>query len=188
MKVYFIRHGQSETNLRGEWTGWRDVALTERGFEDAKLAAEVIKGVKFDKVYSSDLSRAKNTAKTALPGCQLTETKLLREVNVGNIAGKPLSIVTDEDRMAISKVGYSIFGGESREEFRGRVLDFCREVEELECENVAAFTHAGVLRTMLGIVTETAIPNRTVACNNCAVAVFEYKDGKWRLYSWINVA
>ena len=187
MKVYFIRHGQSENNLRGEWTGWYDAKLTEKGISDASLAGEVIKNISFDRVYSSDLSRAKDTAMVALPGCEPCETKLLREVNVGRLACNPLSILTDEERALIPTYGYSRHGGETREEYRGRIEEFCRMIEPLDCENIAVFTHAGVLRTMLSLVTGVTIPNSTLICNNCAVAIFEYSNGKWRLYSWINV-
>ena len=36
MFVYVIRHGESETNLSKKWTGWLDVQLTKKGYEDAK--------------------------------------------------------------------------------------------------------------------------------------------------------
>ena len=69
MRVYVIRHGESETNLSKRWTGWKAVNLTEKGYEDAKKAGKIIGDVTFDKVFSSDLRRAKETAMTALPGC-----------------------------------------------------------------------------------------------------------------------
>ena len=70
MKVYFVRHGQSVNNVRGVWTGWMDVDLTEQGISDAKVAGDFLKGIKFDKVYSSDLKRAVDTAKYAISGCE----------------------------------------------------------------------------------------------------------------------
>ena len=36
MKVYVIRHGESENNRAKKWTGWADVHITEKGVEDAK--------------------------------------------------------------------------------------------------------------------------------------------------------
>lgn len=35
MKLYLIRHGESENNIKGCWTGWHDVALTPKGIEEA---------------------------------------------------------------------------------------------------------------------------------------------------------
>ena len=42
MKLYVIRHGESETNLKNVYSGWMDVALTEKGFEDAKGAQKLL--------------------------------------------------------------------------------------------------------------------------------------------------
>lgn len=55
MKVYVIRHGESENNRTERFTGWDDPHLTDRGREDAKKAAELLKNVRFDKIYVSDL-------------------------------------------------------------------------------------------------------------------------------------
>lgn len=57
MLIYFIRHGESETNLNIRLTGWYDTPLTEKGIEDAKKAGEFLKNVHFDKVFTSDLMR-----------------------------------------------------------------------------------------------------------------------------------
>ena len=67
MRVYVIRHGESESNASKKWTGWMDVELTEKGKKDAEKAREVLKNIKFDKVYSSDLKRALDTMKIVLP-------------------------------------------------------------------------------------------------------------------------
>ena len=69
MKVWMIRHGESETNKEGLWSGWLDAPLTEKGKGDAALAGEIVSRIKFDKIYSSDLLRAKSTAEIVIPGC-----------------------------------------------------------------------------------------------------------------------
>ena len=57
MKIYFMRHGESENNLNGRMTGWMDAPLTERGVEQARAASVKLRGITFDKVFSSDLVR-----------------------------------------------------------------------------------------------------------------------------------
>ena len=98
MLLYGIRHGESETNLSHHWTGWNDVNLTDKGRQDAARAGEMLKGIDFDAIYASDLTRALNTAQIALPGCPPKITPLLREINVGDLAGNPIDIVTAEER------------------------------------------------------------------------------------------
>ena len=186
MRVYVIRHGQSVNNLAQKWTGWMDVPLTEKGKQDAKNAGALIAHVKFDRIYASDLQRARQTAETAIPGCAYETSALLREVNIGTLAGRPASFLNEAQRARVSKEGYVEFGGESSEEFRGRVQTFMRQLEDEPCETVAVFAHAGVLRNMLNAVLDVQLSGRHVYCDNCAVAIFEYTENNWRLHSWIN--
>ena len=187
MKIYVIRHGQSETNLAQKWTGWLDVNLTNKGINDAKTVGEFLKNIHFDKIYTSDLSRAIETEKNALPNQPFEKSLLLREVNVGTLAGKPLTILTDEQRNCISKNGYTDFDGESHSEFYNRVCEFKKELEKSNAENIAIFTHAGWMREFLDSVVETRLPRKHVLCQNCALAIYEYSNNIWKLHSWINL-
>lgn len=187
MKVWMIRHGESETNQSGSWTGWLDAALTKRGREEAALVGQALSKVSFDKIYTSDLQRARMTAEIAIPGCTYECTPMLREVNVGNIAGKPLGIVADSERAVIAKEGYGMFGGESKEQFKARLEAFMKQLECQSFENVALFSHAGILKGVLNIVLGVEIPRNNLICNNCTVAIFEYDHSTWRLQSWINL-
>ena len=187
MKVWVIRHGESEANQNGLLTGWLDVPLTEKGMEEAALVQQVLSGVRFDKIYASDLARAKSTAEIAIPGCEYETVEMLREINVGTIAGQPLAVVKDQSIRSLTKDGYSSFGGESRVEFRDRVAAFMKIIEAEGCENIAVFSHAGVIRNFLDIVLGIVHDRSKICCNNCTVAIFEYSHSKWRLYSWINL-
>jgi len=187
MRVFIIRHGESTTNLNKQWTGWADVDLTENGISDARLAGDFLKRFSFNKVYSSDLKRAVQTAKNAIPGCNPETSQLLREVNVGNIAHKPLDILTDNDRKEIRENGYVIFDGESNIEFKNRILKFMKELEASDCKNIAVFSHAGWLRAFFDIVAGQRLDRNKVCCNNCAIGVFEYENSNWKLHSWINL-
>ena len=137
MKIYVIRHGESENNLKEKWTGWYDTPLTEKGIEDAKAAGKILCGVSFDKIYASDLSRAVNTAKTALPNCEYETSALLREVNVGNLENQPSKVLNDEQLAHVFANGYEDFGGESNEHFFERVSSFAKSLESSGYENVA---------------------------------------------------
>ncbi len=185
MKLYLIRHGESETNLSGHYTGWSQVQLTEKGIEDAKGIRPLLEKVKFDKIYSSDLIRAKMTAETAIPGCVYEETELLREMNVGDLALKPFLPKEGKERELLVD-GYNHFGGESFAEFRVRVGKFLDKVAASEHEYVAAFTHAGFLRNTLSLVLDAKTTHSNLECSNCAVAIIECIGGTWRLSCWIN--
>ena len=164
-----------------------DVPLTEKGERDAARAGELLKGVAFDKAFASDLIRARRTAEVALPDCPYETTPLLREINVGTLSGQPISALTGEQRKLAGKEGYAALGGETRQELFDRVARFMKQLEALECESVAAFSHGGWLRAMLSSVVGVDLPGDRVCCNNCTVGIFEYADGVWRLHSWINL-
>ena len=187
MKLYLIRHGESENNLAGLWTGWMDVALTEKGHEDAQKARAILQHVTFDRVYCSDLHRAKQTAQIALPEYSAEATPLLREINVGSLQGKPFAALTAEARARVPQLGYSEFGGETHEEFQNRITTFLHQMEDSGCENVAAFAHGGWLRGAFRHVLGVQPQNDTLCCRNCTVAILEFSADRWKLHSWINL-
>ena len=186
MKLYLIRHGESETNLRRCYTGWLDVPLTEKGEHDALFAKGIIEGINFDEVFSSDLLRAVRTANIALPSCAPKLTPLLREFDVGCLANVPIASLTQADFKSIRDNGFSIFGGESRADFIGRVREFMHLMEKSDADSIAAFTHNGFIRIMMEEVIGATLIRKKIVCANCAVCVFEYSDSEWKLHSLIN--
>lgn len=188
MKLYLVRHGESVNNLERKMTGWMDVDLTPKGVEQAKEVGKFLQKIPFDKVIASDLKRAKDTCEAALPGREYTAEPLIREINVGEIAG-----MTNEERLAkygeshfedSSELGYDHLGGESREEFFGRAKAFLSKMTQVDAEQVVAFCHGGFVQAVLQVVLGSDIDRNNVWCGNCMVAVFEYVNEKWRLYAW----
>ena len=94
-KIIIIRHGESLGNANKLYLGHTDMDLSERGFEQAKMAAEYFKDEKFSAIYSSDLKRALNTAlkHAELHSMPVIGGKELREVYLGEWEGKPISEV-----------------------------------------------------------------------------------------------
>lgn len=65
-KLVLTRHGESEWNLAGKWTGWTDVSITEKGAVDARKMGELLQGIHFDKIYTSQLKRTVETLENIL--------------------------------------------------------------------------------------------------------------------------
>jgi len=100
--VYFIRHGESMGNINGVCCGWHDIELSEKGVLQAQCTADILKDVRFDKIYSSDLIRACNTA---LPiakshGLEIIKDSGLREIFVGDWENKSWEYINTHDREA----------------------------------------------------------------------------------------
>ena len=80
------------------------------GEAEAGKVGRLLSNVSFDKIYVSDLSRAKATARIALPECEYETFAELREINVGSISGKPRDSIKNIDKETVKKDGYRIFG------------------------------------------------------------------------------
>lgn len=179
MKLFLIRHGQTVTNLEQRWTGQSEVELTEQGRREAEEIAPILAEIPFDKVFSSDLSRAVITQQLALPGYTAEQTPLLREFDVGSLTGKRFADVPVEQRKP-----YEYYGGESVQDVCNRVRQFLKELEGKPWENVAAFAHNGILGSAMRVVLNADISGAVIRSGNCAIHVFEFDGKLWRLLAW----
>ena len=182
MKLFLVRHGQSEANLGHYYTGQMDVRLTDLGRQQAAEAGRKLRNIKFDKVFSSDLCRAWETCKIALPGCEPEKTPLLREYDVGIVQGRELgsiklSIPDDPQRAP----DYTPYGGEDASMVRARARSFLTSLEGKGYENVAAFAHYGFMNCVLREVFGTKIRNGSIKTDNCAIYVVENDADTWQL-------
>lgn len=190
MKLYLIRHGQSEANLKKIHGGWLDVPLTEQGRLEAKSAGRILEGIPFHKVYSSDLIRALETADIALPDYEKTQTPLLREICLGSLAGRKAQDCLEEygEHYLTQKANWNFrdFGGESYDEHRDRAKAFLDSVADEGDIHVAAFCHEGTIKCMLDLVLQIGhwVSVKNILCENGSVTILDYQNGHWRLCQW----
>src|ERR671931_644941 len=59
---YFVRHGESEANAAGRFSGRLDSPLTDRGRRQAEAVADALADVRFDRIVATPLSRSLDTA------------------------------------------------------------------------------------------------------------------------------
>lgn len=182
MKLYLIRHGETENNVKGLFSGWSQAQLTDEGREQARRAGERLKDISFDRIYASDLVRTVETASLIFPDKEIVYTPVIREINVGSLSGQPYS---KGDELARHSYNFTPFGGENREQLIARIASFLRELESLSCEKVAAVTHGGLICNLLDAITGGNIGTRYSTCGNCSVSVFEYiPERGWRMLRW----
>lgn len=188
MKLYMIRHGQSTANAQKLHAGWAQIPLTEQGLAQAYAAGRLLEGIQFDSIYVSDLLRAQQTLTAALPGADGISTSLLREINVGDLAGKTagecLEIYGErylEDKAAQNFLPY---GGENVSMHLNRIRSFTVHLERNVQTNVAAFCHEGSIRCMLDLVMEQRHCRKDYPLDNGSVSIFEFVDGRWTLLTW----
>ena len=185
--LYFLRHGQAESNANHFFAGQADVALTPLGIRQAEATAPLLAHLKFDRLFCSDLQRAKNTAALALPDQECEYTALIREISVGEIAYKTYTQCAEEygERYwNARRMGeYSAFGGESRDQLKARAECFLQQIAALEdTPTVGAVCHGGFIRAAARVVLGDF--NTLTMPDNCSVAKFSYRDGIWTLDKW----
>ena len=185
--LYFLRHGQAESNANHFFAGQGDAALTALGIEQAKATAPMLAHIKFDKVFCSDLQRARNTAALALPNVTCEYLPLIREISVGKLTFRKVDECREEYGALFTeyhaRTDFSPFGGESREQLDARACEFLNMVADLEdTPVVGAVCHGGFMRAAARVVLGDPLP--LAMPDNCAVCVFEYKNGYWSLRRW----
>lgn len=192
MNVYFVRHGQSEANANRVYSGWSQVPLTEKGLQDAANAGKIMKNVHFDKVYSSDLLRARQTCETALPGIKYETDVLLREISTGILTGQKHMEVRARYGAAhmacVEKRDYSRYGGENHEMHCARVATFMKNLEENAVDgNVAIFCHDGTCKAILRYVMGVDFHPYRVTNANGSVNIVTWNGQSWLLKRWNQV-
>lgn len=90
MKLYLVRHGETECNKAGVYCGWMESPLIERGRKQAEKQADFFENMKIEKIFSSDLSRAVETAgiigeRKKIP---VIQWPCFREISFGEWEGK----------------------------------------------------------------------------------------------------
>jgi len=188
MKLYVIRHGQSEDNVARRHSGWADCSLTEKGMEDAERAGTLLKGIAFDRVFSSDTRRARQTCALALPEAEPEYTPLIRETNVGSLTGMEVDECIrrwgDEYNERRKARNFCPYGGENLAMHMARVREFLAMVQNGGWNTVAAFSHGGSIHCMLDIAMGAEQNKADYPCLNGGVSVFRYENGVWTLEEW----
>ena len=156
MKLYFVRHGETEHNLRKVCTGWIDSPLTNTGIEQAQATANNMKE-SFSIIYSSDLLRCKQTTEVINEKLQLPVTfdERLREENFGLLGGKSWTEINENVQPNMQDLGlaqeydYKPFNGESVHDVSERLDTVLKEVAEKHVsKKVLIVVHGGVIRLL----------------------------------------
>lgn len=149
INIIFIRHGETEHNVKGLLTGRIDCSLTEKGIEEAKLLGKTLNN-DFDAIYCSPLKRAKQTLNSIFPDCIPIYDDRIIERTCGIYDGKPKNSVSKENLELYFKGLYLAPGAEPIKDIDKRVCDFVKELFEKYNNNEKIFvvTHDGVLNSI----------------------------------------
>lgn len=187
MKVYLIRHGETDYNKQRKLQGQCDIELNEYGRELAKVTAEALKEVPFDVAYTSPLKRAKETAQIIIGDrtVPVIEEARIQEISFGEYEG----LCCQGENFNIPDKSFRNFfdapekynippKGESFERIIERTGQFWRELvsmEDYEDKTILISTHGCALKAILANINPVQIEQfwGTGVHKNCAVTTVE---------------
>ena len=160
--LVLVRHGQSQWNLENRFTGWVDVDLTPQGEKEAEAAGQKLKGIHFDKAYTSDLKRAQRTLQIILKGIDQSDLpvekdKALNERHYGDLQGLDKAETAQkygDAQVHIWRRSYDVPppNGESLKDTAARTLPYFNSkiVPELKSgKNILVAAHGNSLRSIV---------------------------------------
>ncbi len=194
MKIYLVRHGETDWNQAGLLQGQTDIALNAQGLEQAREAAERLKEVPFEIAFCSPLIRAKRTAETIIGDRKITLTadERLRELNFGPWEGVDIRTIKDAASQPFTNPGSYIppEGAESFAQLYKRSGEFVDQVLlplEGTYETVLVVAHGGVNRSILNPVLNIPVDDFwRMHMGNCATAILDCTDGKLSMLEYMD--
>lgn len=182
MKVYVVRHGQTDWNAEGRIQGSTDTELNKNGIEQAQKLKELIKDYKIDIIISSPLKRTRKTAEIINEDikCKIILDDALKERGFGIFEGKIRKDIKDEVLDSRVLDNYYINKEYGNVE---KIKDLCDRVwklldnikEEYKDKNILLVTHGGTTIAIEGyfngIREDGLIKNPDL--KNCEIKLYE---------------
>jgi len=173
--IYLARHGETAWSLSGQHTGLTDLPLTKHGEENARALCERLAGLKFGKVFTSPLRRARQTCELAGFGAVAEVDGNLVEWNYGKYEG----LTTAE--IHAQRPGWQLFrdgcpGGESPEQVAARADTILSRLLPLETDALL-FSSGHFLRVFAARwLTLGALDGRYLLLSTASVSTLGYED------------
>jgi probable phosphoglycerate mutase len=187
--IFLIRHAEAEGNIYRRANGHYNGLITERGYKQIERLRTRFEDIQIDAIYSSDLSRARDTAEALSEprGLEINLTEMLREVNMGvweDVAWGEIeySYPDMNDKFGSNPELWSVDGGESYEHIKARMSNFLREAAKRhDGGSIAVFSHGFAIRSLMCLLE--GIPSHEIIkmpyFDNSSVTHLTFDNGKF---------
>ena len=186
LTIYFVRHGQTDTNVQGLMVGQSgSPALTETGKDNAHKLGEGLSNIRFDAAYSSELERAYDTAGLVLEGAgqdlKVEKKSDLNDISWGDAEGMTWAEISE--KYGVTDMS-QCFGDIGDKDFKSPMnaenkYDFCKRfgqgVDSVISENKAGDTVLIVAHSSLAFYLRKLFPKESISgVDNTSVTIVEY--------------
>ncbi len=173
--IYLVRHGETDFNKFHVSQGRTDTSLNSKGLEQAKTLSKKLKDFKYDVIFCSSLTRAKQTCDyiTKYHKCPVFYDDRIVEVGKG-------SLETHINTMETYKKFFANpheFGGESEEDVFKRVRSFLKDLKKYKGKEILIISHGGMYKYIKHILEkkdEKKDPLEKIDMDNCGVVEFKF--------------
>lgn len=184
IKLYLVRHGETEGNQNQWFQGAADIPLNETGLEQARRLSDFMKDIHFDAIYTSTLSRACTTADIIAAPHGLTPVRYpeLREISFGVWERHTYDEITarwpgEIEAFYASEGKLRARGGESFLDVRDRITPKVKYLlnQHKDGDSVMVVSHGAAIRCLLFGLLE--LDFRQLWCfqqYNTAFTIIEY--------------
>jgi probable phosphoglycerate mutase len=196
-QILLVRHGETDWNKAQRLQGHIDIGLNDQGIVQAKLLGSALAQEKIDIAYSSDLSRALDTANTITAHHDVPTfiDANLRERCYGEIQGMTYQEIEqqlpDNHRAWHSRnPDFQPLGGETLRQFYERVTTSIERIAKNHLGQVILIVaHGGVLDCMYRHATQMDITEkRKVELLNTSLNRLKYHENRFEIESWGDVS
>lgn len=186
-RLIIVRHGQTLWNLAKKYQGHSDIALTDKGLQQAQAVAERLAAEKIDAVYASDLSRAFKTAECIADkhNLQVTSVPALREIKFGEWEGLTYEEISEKWPGMLGKLWTTpdeleIPGGETFYQLKERAYSAIKKnVKDHPEQTVVIVAHGGTIGTIMCAILDIHLNHVwSIRQDNTAVNIVEYHDDR----------
>lgn len=184
-RIYLTRHGESKWNRLRKIQGQQDIELTSKGIKQAEKLAKRLKTVNLDSIYTSDLSRAYETANiiSRENPTNIVKLKELREIKFGPWEGLEIEELAnnynEEFKLWLkSPHELKLENVETVEELKHRANKALSIIlKDKEFKNILIVAHGAILKAILLVLLDLEINSFSkLSIDNVSLSIVEFRE------------
>lgn len=185
-KLVLIRHGETRWNKQARYCGRKDIGLSPKGRTQAKKLSKRLNATGFDKIYSSDRNRARQTARTIFNTADICAVRELAEIDFGVLEGLRHEEIMKKHADAYGKwlrnpYKNNIPEAETMNAFKKRVtMAFKKIILMNPDKTVAIVCHGGVIGVFVNSILKVSDFWRYIP-SSASITIVECMAGKAKL-------
>jgi Fructose-2,6-bisphosphatase len=175
MKIYLIRHGQTDWNLQGRFQGREDIPLNEKGIEQAKECGRALVGESFKAVITSPLSRASKTAEIIAEIVSAEQVIIEEEITERDFS--KVSGMTPKEREAFYASGEKDDKEPWEKLCKRMILAIKKYAERFHGSNIIMVSHGASINSVLSVLSEGKTGTGKIILKNTCINIIHYENG-----------